>query len=190
MDAMKIRPAVVSIALILLIGAGVAPARADEPFKLDRNGWTVVGPIGSAAEIISETDADQKPAFVITPSSPAGAWVVSQPLPAITGPVTLSMRAQRRSGNGMLAVSLLSDIPESPIQITPLWHMEPIDDRAHRIELGLVAPATEAVHLAIGAVGGEGQWLVDEIELSDWTPPERKPGPLAELPAATSPEIT
>ncbi|MCK4323498.1 MAG: hypothetical protein KAW89_03140, partial [Armatimonadetes bacterium] len=96
---MKNKPVVVSIALVLLIGAGVAPARADEPFKLDRKGWTVVGPAQSAAEIILETDADQKPAFVITPSSPAGAWVVSQPLPAITGPVTLSMRVQRRSGN-------------------------------------------------------------------------------------------
>jgi len=73
-------------------------------------------------------------------------------------------------------------------QITPLWHLEPKDDRAHRIELGLVAPTTEAVHLAVGAIGGEGQWIVEQIELGDWTPPERKPGPLAELPAATSPE--
>ncbi len=188
MDAMKIKHVVVSIALILLIGAGVAPAYSDEQWNLDREGWTVVGPPGSGAEISVEGDADQKPAFVITPSSPAGAWVISQPLPTMPEPVTLSMRARRDSGTSALAVSLVSDIPESSSQITPLWHLEPKDNRAHRIELGLVAPATEAVHLAIGAVGGEGQWLVERIELGDWTPPERKPGPLADLPAATSPE--
>jgi len=186
---MKSKHVVVSIALILLIGVGVAPTCADEQFKLDHKGWTVVGPAGSAAEIASETNAHQKPAFVITPSSPAGAWVISQSLPTVAEPVTLSMRVQRRSGSSALAVSLLSDIPESPTQITPLWHLEPKDDRAHRIELGLVAPATEAVRLAIGAVGGEGQWLVERIELGDWTPPECKPGPLAELPAATSREL-
>ncbi len=188
MDAMKATLAVVPMLLTLLIASAVGAADTDQQFKLDRNGWTVVGPVRSAAEIIIETDADQKPAFVITPSSPAGAWVVSQPLPIMTEPVTLSMRVQRRSGSGALAISLVSDIPESPTQITALWHLEPKDDRAHRIELGLVAPTTEAMHLAIGAVGGEGQWIVEQIQLGDWTPPERKPGPLAELPAATSPE--
>ncbi len=188
MNAMKMRSAVVAMLLTLLIASAVGAADTDQQFKLDRNGWTVVGPVRSAAEIIIETDVDQKPAFAITPSSPAGAWVISPPLSAMAGPVTLSMRAQRRSGTGALAVSLVSNIPESPTQITPLWHLEPKDDRAHRIELGLVAPATETVHLAIGAVDGEGQWIVEDIELSDWTAPERKPGPLADLPAATSPE--
>ena len=188
MDAMKIKFTVIPTVLTLLIASAGGVAGTDQQLQLDRNGWTVVGPPGLGAEINVEGDVDQKPAFVITPSSPPGTWVVSQPLPVMTEPVTLSMRVQRRSGSSTLAVSLLSDIPESPTQITPLWHLEPKDDRAHRIELGLVAPATEAVHLAIGAVGEEGQWLVEQIELSDWTPSERKPGPLADLPAATSPE--
>ncbi len=106
----------------------------------------------------------------------------------MTKPVTLAMRVQMRSGSGALAVSFVSDIPESPTQITPLWHLELKDNKVHTIELGMAAPATEAVRLAIGAVGGEGEWSVEQIELSAWTPPERKPGPLADLPAATSPE--
>jgi len=188
MDAMKNKPVVVSIALILLIGAGVAPARADQPDKLPGGDWTVVGPVQSTGETIPDTDIDWKPAFVITPSSPDGAWVVSPLLPVLTGPVTLSMRARRHSGSATLAVSLVSDIPESPTQVTPLWHLEVKDDRNHKIKLGLVVPTTEAVRLAIGALGGEGQWTVEDIELSDWTHLERKAGPLAELPAATSPE--
>ncbi len=188
MDAMKMRSAVAAMLLTLLIASAVGAADTDQQFKLAHKGWTVVGPAGSAAEIILETDADQKPAFVITPSSPVGAWVISQPLPAMADPITLSMRVQRRSGSGALAVSFVSDIPESPGQVTPLWHLEPKDGRMHRIELGLVTHRTEPLRLAIGIVGGEGEWSVEQIELNDWTVPEYKPGPLADLPVATSPE--
>jgi len=188
MDAMKIRFAVVAMLLTLLIASAVGAAATDEQFKLDRNGWTVVGPPRSGAKINVEGELHPKPAFLITPQSEAGAWVISEPLPAMPRPATLSMRVQKRSGSGALAVSFVSDIPESPVQITPLWHLEVKDDRNHKIELGLVAHRTEALRLAIGAVGGEGQWTVEDIELSDWTALERKPGPLADLPAATSPE--
>jgi len=119
MDAMKNKPVVVSIALILLIGAGVAPAYSDEQWNLDRKGWTVVGPPRSGAEINVEGELYPKPAFLITPPDEAGAWVVSPLLPAMPEPVTLSMRVQRRSGSGMLTVSFVSDIPESPSQ---KWH--------------------------------------------------------------------
>ncbi len=186
MDAMSAKPAIVTVALIILLAGAVGAADTDEQFKLSRRGWTVVGPVRSVAEIIGDTDG--QPAFIITPQSAAGAWAVSEPLPATTGPLMLSLRAQRRSGAGELAVSLISDIPEKPEQITPLWHLDLNDDRGHRIEVGLVLPGNEPVRLAIGAVGGEGEWLVEEIELSDWTPSEYQPGPRAHLPLGNGPE--
>jgi len=114
MDAMNNKHVVVLVALILLIGVSVAPTCADEQFKLDRNGWTVVGPPRSGSKIFVEGELYPKPAFAITPSSPAGAWVVSQPLPAMTEPVTLSMRAQRRSGSSALARLLSAYYPTFP----------------------------------------------------------------------------
>ncbi len=183
---MSVRHATAAMILGLVLAGAVGAADTDEQFKLRRQGWTVVGSARSVAEIIGDTDG--KPAFIITPQSAAGAWAVSEPLPAATGPLALSMRAQRRSGAGELAVSLISEIPEKPEQITPLWHLDLNDDREHRIELGLVLPSNEPVRLAIGAVGGEGQWIVEEIELSDWTPAEYQPGPMAHLPLANGPE--
>ncbi len=186
MDAMSDRPTIYAIGLTILLLGATGAASADEQLKLDRRDWAEVGPARSVVEIVTDSGTDEKPAFLITPQSAAGAWAVSEPLAAAIGPVALSMRAQRRSGSGELAVSLVSDIPEKPEQITPLWHLEFNDGREHRVELGLVLPGNEPVRLAIGAPGGPGEWRVTEIELAEWTPPRQEDGPTAELPPATS----
>ena len=124
---MSVRPTICAIGLTILLLGAAGAASTDEQFKLNRRGWAEVGPAGSVVEIIGDTNG--KPAFIITPQSAAGAWAVSEPLAAATGPVALSMRVQRRSGTGKLALSVISGIPEKPEQIAPLWHLELNDGR-------------------------------------------------------------
>ncbi len=188
MDAVKGKSRAMLVALtVLLAGTACAEDTTGQP-KLSGLGWTVVGPVRSVAKVFTDTDLEQKPKFLITAQSAAGAWAISEPLAGrADGAFELSMRVQRRSGGARVAIALLADVPANPEDITPLWHLGLTDGRSHKVELGLVAAATGTARLAIGAYGGEGQWQVDEIAIGEWTPPPQHAGPTAGLPAATSP---
>jgi len=93
------------------------------------------------------------------------AWAVSEPLSGFTPgePAQVSLALRRLSGDGQLALSLTKE-PSKP-DPPELWRGVPSKDtRWHRLTLRLMTGLKQPC-LALGAVGGAGRWLVDDIRL-------------------------
>ncbi|GAI18236.1 unnamed protein product, partial [marine sediment metagenome] len=181
--------------LLILLLLSVTPATAGAllhgDFEDEGKSWTIVGD-DQAVQFTTERPAQGRISLRLQASESTAGWAVSAPLQDLPArPLQLSMQARPISGTAELAVAFVGEPPVQPQAINPLWHIRlPADGKWHRLQIGLVVPRTQdsPLHLAVGLIGGQGLWEVDDLEIAEYLPPSQtSPGPSADIPAATAP---
>ena len=182
------------ICLCVLLVVSIAFASGDTPldggFEEGGESWVIVGD-PQAVQTTTQRPARGRLSLMLEATESSAAWAVSAPLTDLpTGPLEMSLRARHISGDAQLAAAFVSTVPDTPDDIAPLWHISlPADGKWHRLQVGLVIPPNSSSSwcLAIGLMGGEGLWQVDDVALDQYTPPNVQPGPSADIPAASAP---
>lgn len=181
--------------LLVLLAVSITPTTAgalpNGDFEDADKSWTVVGD-SQAVQFTADKPAAGRICLRLEQSQSTAGWAVSAPLQDLPpGPLELALQARHISGVAELAVAFVAQTPQQPESISPLWHISlPTDNKWHRLQVGLVVPRPEnsPLHLAVGLIGEPGLWQVDQMQIEQYSPPDRTaPGPSADIPAAVAP---
>jgi hypothetical protein len=166
------------VALACASGAWAQGGIVNGDFEAGLANWEARTSEGGRVAISTDRPAQGKSALLVQTTGGVPAWAVSEGLTGVSaGEVwVLTYSVRRLSGTATLALNMVAGA--APLTEAVIWEaLVPEDQKWHRVALMLKVPPTaagEPLRLAFGALGQQGAWLVDDLNLTKGTLPGEK----------------